>query len=101
LLCKPGQAESECLTGPQVDALRKIYAKPYNKTGKTYYDFPTDLGSESDWARSIYPVRGSTELPFPLTGAMMGLRYMVFEKNPGPDYDWMLTYNANIFNNTI
>jgi hypothetical protein len=88
LLCKSGQDEAQCLNAAQVDALRKVYAKPHNKNGQTYYDFPTDYGSESDWARSIYPQRDSTELSFSLTGAMTGLRYMVFENNPGPTYDW-------------
>lgn len=88
LLCRPNQPEQECLTSLQVEALRKVYAKPSNAAGQTYYDFPTDYGSESDWERSMYPVRGSTELTFSLTGAMTGLRYMVFENNPGPTYDW-------------
>lgn len=89
LTCKAGQAEDQCLTPLQVEGLRKVYAKPHGADGKPYYDFPTDYGSESDWARSIYPERGSTELTFSLTGAMTGLRYMVFENNPGPSYDWM------------
>lgn len=89
LACKAGQDEAQCLTPPQLEAVTKIYAKPYNKSGQTYYDFPTDLTSESDWARSIVPERGSADLTFSLTGAMTGLRYMVFEDNPGPTYDWM------------
>jgi hypothetical protein len=89
LTCKRGQAEDQCLTSAQVDSLRKIYAKPTDASGQTYYDFPTDFGSESDWARAIYPERGSVEPTFSLTGAMTGLRYMVFENNPGPGYDWM------------
>ncbi len=58
--------------------------KPYNKSGQTYSDFPTDLTSESDWARSVVPERGGVDLTFSLTGAMTGLRYMVFEDNQGP-----------------
>lgn len=93
LLCKPGQSEekNECLTMAQVEAVRKIYAKPVNARGETYFEYPTDISSEHDWARSILPVRGSTEVgaPFALNGAATGLRYMALKDNPGPDYDWM------------
>lgn len=88
LQCKAGQAEEHCLTAPQVEAVRKIYAKPTRADGTVYYDFPTDYGSELDWGRPILPIRGSDELAFSLTGAETGLRYMVFENNPGPGYDW-------------
>ena len=93
LLCKPGQSEekNECLTMPQVDAVRKIYAKPVNSRGEVYFDYPTDISSEHDWGRSILPVRGSTEVgaPFALNGAATGLRYMALKDNAGPDFDWM------------
>jgi hypothetical protein len=90
LSCKAGQSEAkhECLNAEQVTAVRKIYAKPVNARGEMYFEYPTDLSSERDWARAILPVRGSTELPFALTGAATGLRYMVVENNPGPGYDW-------------
>lgn len=92
LLCKPGQSEAknECLSMPQVEAVRKIYAKPVNARGETYFHYPTDISSEHDWARSILPVHGSTETgaPFALNGAITGLRYMVMRDNPGPAYVW-------------
>lgn len=92
LLCKAGQSEAknECLNAAQVEAVRKIYAKPTAANGQVYFNYPTDVGSEHDWARSILPVRGSTEpgAPFALNGAITGLRYMVMRENPGPDYDW-------------
>lgn len=93
LLCKPGQSEerNECLNMAQVEAVRKIYAKPVNERGEVYFDYPTDISSEHDWARSILPVRDSDEVgaPFALNGAATGLRYMALKDNPGPDYDWM------------
>jgi hypothetical protein len=89
LACKPSQPEAECLTPPQLDAVRKLYAKPTGKNGKPYYDYPLDYGSESNWSRSILPERNSREPTFSMNGAVTGLRYMVFKDNPGPDYDWM------------
>jgi hypothetical protein len=92
LLCKAGQSEekNECLNQAQVDAVRKLYAKPRDKNGKVYFDYPVDYSSEHDWARSILPVRGGTEVgaPFALNGAATGLRYMAVKDNPGPGYDW-------------
>jgi len=90
LLCRDGQSEAknECLNAAQVEAVRKIYAKPVTASGQVYFDYPTDLSSESDWARSILQVRGSSEIPFALTGGATGLKYMVIKNNPGPGYDW-------------
>jgi len=88
LLCRPGQPQDQCLTAEQVESVRRVYARPVDGSGKVYYDYPTDYGSEIDWARSIYPQPNSSELPFSLTGAITGLRYMVFEDDPGPTYDW-------------
>ena len=46
LLCKGGDSDS-CLTGPQVEALKKIYAGPTNATGQQI--FPGILpGGEAD-----------------------------------------------------
>jgi hypothetical protein len=99
LLCKAGQSEekNECLNEAQVAGVKKLYEKPRNAAGKTYFDYPIDLSSESDWARSILPVRGSSEIPFALTGAATGLRYMALRDNPGPGYDWRsFDYTANL-----
>lgn len=92
LLCKAGQSEgkNECLNDAQVAALRKIYAKPKNERGEIYFDYPVDIGSEMDWAGSILPPPGPAVpgIPFALTGAATGLRYMAVKDNPGPGYDW-------------
>lgn len=90
LICKAGQSEAgnECLTPAQADAANRMHAKPHDKDGKAYYDFPVPYGSEGDWARSFLPVKGSDEIPFAMTAASSGLRYMVMDDNPGPGYDW-------------
>jgi tannase/feruloyl esterase len=90
LLCKEGEMEirAECLNADQVEAVRKVYSRPYNEDGEYYYPSGVEFGTESDWARTILPVRGADELPFTLTAAMSGLRYMVFDDSPGPGYDW-------------
>lgn len=92
LLCKPSQSEAknECLNQAQVDAVRKLYAKPVSASGEVYFDYPTDIGSEHDWARSILSIPGSNEVgvPFALNGAATGIRYFVTRDTPGPNYDW-------------
>jgi feruloyl esterase len=90
LLCKAGQSEAanECLSAAQVEAVRKMYSKPYGDDGKPYYHFPSTFSSETDWARSFLPVRGSDEVPFAMTAASSGLRYMALDDNPGPGYNW-------------
>lgn len=90
LLCKAGQSEAanECLSAAQVDAVRKMHARPYGSDGKPVYKYQVHFSSESDWARSFLPVRGSDEIPFVMTAAPSGLRYLVMDENPGPGYDW-------------
>ena len=91
LLCKAGQdeAQNQCLNAAQVEAVRRIYAKPQTRDGKTYFGYGTEFGTEHDWARSILPVRGSPDPAFMLVGAETGLKYFVTRNNPGPHYDWM------------
>src|SRR5882757_317662 len=45
LLCSNGDADS-CLTAPQVDTLRKIYAGPHNASGKAIYPGFSASGGE-------------------------------------------------------
>ena len=94
LLCKAGQAEAnnECLSADQVEAVRRIHSRPYGPGGKPFYKYSVHIGSESDWARSFLPVRGSDEIPFAMTAATSGLRYMVMDENPGPGYEWRSFY---------
>lgn len=90
LLCKEGQSEilNQCLNQAQVDAVRKIYSRPTDKKGNEIFDDYIVPGTESDWARTLLPVRGADELPFALTAGQSGIRYMVMDDAPGADYDW-------------
>lgn len=90
LLCKEGQMEirAECLNEAQVEAVRKIYAQPHDQNGNVYYAAGTEFGTESDWARTLLPVRGSDDLPFVMVAATSGIRYMVMDDSPGPHFDW-------------
>jgi feruloyl esterase len=72
LACAQGSAEGSCLTAPQVDAVRKIYAGPSNpRTGaKIFAGF--ERGSELGWS------------PNPVGYAVDYFKYIVF-KDPGWD----------------
>jgi feruloyl esterase len=73
LTCKGGDA-ADCLTAPQVEAARKIYAGPTNpRTGEQI--FPgLEPGSESDW-------KAVAAGPQPSPGAQSYFQYVLF-KNP-------------------
>ena len=90
LLCKADQSEenNECLNETQVDAVRKIYQKPQTPTGKIYFDYPADYGSENEWRGVLLPVRDSNMNAAFYDGAVTG-HYMAFKDNPGPGFDWM------------
>lgn len=84
--CKRGQDEATCLTMPQVEALRKVYAPARDAKGKINFPWGTDRGSEIDWPAALYP--DSPEPAYVLDGARTGLKYMVFRDAKGPDFDW-------------
>jgi len=90
LLCKQGQSEAknECLNEAQVEAIRKVYAKPTTADGTVYFNYPPDIGSELDWPQAILPERSVGTPSYALEGAATGLRYMALKDNPGPDYNW-------------
>ncbi len=76
-LCGAGDAPS-CLTAPQVEAAKKIYAGPHNpRTGEEIYS-PLYPGSELGWAQLA---GGDTPLGIPVDF----FKYYVF-KNPSWDY---------------
>ena len=86
IVCKPGQDETKCLTMPQVEALRKVYAPALDDKGKVIFPWGTDRGSEIDWPAALVP--DSPEPAYVLDGARTGLKYMVFREAKGPDFDW-------------
>jgi feruloyl esterase len=76
-LCKSGDA-ADCLTAPQVDAARKIYAGPHNpRTGEEIYS-PLYPGSELGWGQLA---GGDTPLGIPVEF----FKYYVF-RDPTWDY---------------
>ncbi|MBL8643911.1 MAG: tannase/feruloyl esterase family alpha/beta hydrolase [Rhodospirillaceae bacterium] len=87
LLCKAGAAEGSCLSAEQVETLRKIYAVPTNDSGVQSFPHAVDVGSELDWPGFVVaPHPGET-----YQGEMLSrtwLRYLAFDKDPGPTFDW-------------
>jgi feruloyl esterase len=80
LECK-GADESGCLTAPQVELARKVYAGPASPTGKNI--FPgLEPGSEIGWA--------TLSGPKPMDLAVEVYKYLVFQD---PKWDY-LTFNA-------
>jgi len=76
-LCKSGDA-ADCLTGPQVEAAKKIYAGPHNpRTGEEIYS-PLYPGSELGWAQLA---GGDVPLGIPVEF----FKYYVF-RDPNWDY---------------
>jgi len=77
LSCK-GPDSPSCLTAPQVEAVRKIYAPPTDpRTGKEMFS-PLPRGSELGWT-----AMGSG--PEPASLALDQLKYVVFKD---PNWDW-------------
>lgn len=88
LLCAKGQDESSCLTKIQVNAVRQIYAVPTGANGKVVYPVGNNYGSEGDWPRFMFPEPGSHTPAFFYQIARGSLRYLAFEEDPGPGYNW-------------
>ncbi len=81
--CRPGAATASCLTPPQVEAARKIYAGPTNpRTGQAIY-YPPMPGSELAWAAMAGPEPFGLSVDF--------LKYFVFK-----DGNW--DPKAHVFN---
>jgi feruloyl esterase len=75
ITCKAADA-ADCLTAPQVEAVKKIYAGPKNSAGKQIFA-GLEPGSEFMWG---FLVAG----PAPFLGADF-FKYMVYD---GKDWDW-------------
>ncbi|MCI4646080.1 MAG: tannase/feruloyl esterase family alpha/beta hydrolase [Hyphomonadaceae bacterium] len=87
LLCSEEAGDKACLTAEQVDVVRRMYAPPTNADGEEIYPYPLNPGSELDWPRFHLPVSPG-ERSFVDAGGSTWLRYLAFEEDPGPDYDW-------------
>jgi feruloyl esterase len=76
LLCKGGD-EAACLTAPQVETARRLYAAAYNsRTGEEIYP-GVEPGSELGWAIHAGPQ--------PLSFALDGFKYVTFQD---PNWDF-------------
>jgi feruloyl esterase len=87
LTCRDGKDDASCLTPAEVEALRKIYAEPRNSRGEVIYPAGTPVGSEAAWPGWILPF-GTNVRTLTYMGAEQYLRYMAFNPDPGPTYDF-------------
>jgi feruloyl esterase len=85
LLCH-GDDSAGCLSGAQVSALEKLYAGPHDSAGRQLYPGGIPLGSEANWGLWITGT-GSVPPTLPLF-ARDFLRYMAFEPDAGPTYNF-------------
>lgn len=85
--CSAGRSNATCLTEPQIDAVRKVYAAPRNSRGEIVYPAGTVVGSEGNWPNWVLPAPPAT-VTFSRRGAEEYLRYLAFERDPGPNYDF-------------
>jgi len=89
LLCKGSLIKGECFTAEQVATLRKIYAVPTNDKGQKSYPYPVDVGAEMGWHGFVVANRPGGDT---YQGQMLGmtwLKYLAFDKDPGPKFDWL------------
>lgn len=90
LLCAPGTDGADvetCLTAPEVDALVAIYSPPLDSNGEPLYPVGMEYGSEHNWGGFILP-NDADHPSYSLQGARHYLKYLAFDEDPGPDYDW-------------
>jgi len=87
LLCKKGDTEN-CLSAEQVETVKKFYTVPHNERGETTYPYALEYGSEYDW-QGFHAPRKAGDGSFAGSIASTFLRYMAFEKDAGPTFDWL------------
>lgn len=91
LLCKSGDGP-DCLTQPQIDALKKIDSGPRDSSGhRLYPGFPIGgLTDEFGWVSWLIQIPDFPP-PFQYVFQDQFFRYMAFSKD-NPDFDWR-TFN--------
>lgn len=84
--CPPGRADtSQCLTGAQVDTVRKLYAGPQDAQGRHLTIGGPQYGSELSW-EGVF-VSKSADQPVPSTFMALGsIKNLIFEQNPPAGY---------------
>lgn len=84
LVCAPpageGAAARPCLTPPQAEAARRIYAGPATRAGKPWSSGGAPVGSESTWAKSLLAPPG--ERPFFRFIVENWSRYLAWDPDP-------------------
>jgi feruloyl esterase len=86
IACKEGDAPT-CLTGPQVEAVRRMYTSPKNPRTSQEIFPPVEPGSELGWSMLLAG-------PEPFSAATDQFRYVVF-KDPG--WDWRtLNFDSDV-----
>lgn len=91
LLCKEGAASQDCLSAPQVAALRSVYSGVKTSDGRTA-SYPLSRGGESGWSRFVVitPVAGAKTGTGDAGNGLGGLRQALFGD---PNYN-LNTFNA-------
>lgn len=84
LQCKVDH-DSGCLTGEQVEAVRKIYAGPHTSDGKPIYTGSVQLGSELTWLGAYIGIDGKP----PVYAGFIGNQFQFAGFSPamGPNWD--------------
>ena len=85
LQCQAGAPTPDCLSAPEVAALRSVYAGLKTSDGRTA-SYPLSRGSEAGWARFVVltPVTGPSAGIGDIGNGLGGLRKALFGN---PDYD--------------
>ncbi len=83
LQCPVGEESTKCLTGVEVDIVRKWYGGLPDTHGADWsYNVP--LGSEAYWPAWLTPPPGRAGGIYVFGDALH--KYIVYERDPGPDY---------------
>lgn len=84
LRCRAGQTNG-CLTGPQIEAVNKIYGGPVTSKGEQIVAPSVQMGSELTWLELL---SGSAAKPNPYYNYFVEWgRYYLFQPNPGPAWE--------------
>ncbi|MEM9570369.1 MAG: tannase/feruloyl esterase family alpha/beta hydrolase [Pseudomonadota bacterium] len=89
LLCEADQGGTECLTAEKVDVAKRFYSRPTSEDGTLVWPYPLEYGSELNWVGFHVPLTPGAE-PYAASIARTYLRYIAFETDPGPQYDWTI-----------
>jgi hypothetical protein len=81
-MCSQDRNADDCFTRRQIQLIQDIYRGPHDSRGVQIYK-GMDLGSEYDWARTIFPHKGNNMFPAKLLYGVDHVNYLFYEKSPG------------------